>query len=920
MVLLLFGSSMQFIFFPKEADIIFDILYTVAFAVFVIDTVMNVVIKPEYFGFNTCWNRQRQDGQSRSFGIGSFMFWCDVVSSMAMLYDISYINEPEFESPTIDIKLDAYGVPTNFDQVNSKVPVSFSPELLVLVPKAARIARLIPSSKVIDIASKINFYFYLKRCNPMWHYQRFKERRAALKKSDAEGVDLSAAAKLKAEGIGHQYSPAKRALHYFGIVSDPNRDLKRHLAAIKIQRAWRWKMSITRLNTMRGANAGQQRNGGPRLRNSSTMDIKAQTQVGRAMAEITGQRLAITILASLLLTLLFSYFENKATAPATMVVLHGQSANAVNTGNSTIKRALDAARVSVPGLFEYETPSVETPIECYVNYIIEDLREREKLRITVTDVDGNISKGMFVFREERVDEARIQFFATIFSCLIWFLGVAAFAGPIMTLVITPIERMVRLLGMLTLDPLGYQNNSRFKKFLFEEDIIAEKSQWTKDVLKGMETAFLMSTILQIGNLMKVGFGSAGVEIIRNNLQKGQKTNTLILNEQGSTVSCIFLFCDIRQFTDATESLQEEVFVFTNRIAAVVHSICHSYGGSANKNVGDAFLVSWLLDNDDTSYTLTCKHNQADKALLSVVKICMALQYDDFYMKAMSETARNALLAKLKKRSGAIVQMGFGLHAGKAVQGAIGSQRKIDATYVSEAVEKAEFLESSTKQYGLKMLASDSFYALLAPKIQRRCRKIDQVYFPEDEDEAYEPTIDEKMEMRMELFTYDINLNTLWKKKQGSPEDKQSTKGGVGQSFSKRNRPGRRMSMRGSGASDELKTSNTTDASGMFEKEKAKTEAPVKKELELPSGIQQYKDREWLQEDIRMIREKYTTAIIQDFSSGLEKYYARDWISARRFFEMVLEQFDDGPSNYFLEEMRKHGWKPPSNFSPIRKGG
>lgn len=85
--------------------------------------------------------------------------------------------------------------------------------------------------------------------------------------------------------------------------------------------------------------------------------------------------------------------------------------------------------------------------------------------------------------------------------------------------------------------------------------------------------------------MRVGFGTAGVEIIRNNLERGRHKDVLFLNQQGSTVSCIFLFCDIRQFTDATECLQEEVFVFTNKIAAVVHSICHSYGGSANKNIG-----------------------------------------------------------------------------------------------------------------------------------------------------------------------------------------------------------------------------------------------------------------------------------------------------------------------------------------------
>ena len=117
MVLLLFGSSMQFIFFPKEADIIFDILYTVAFGVFIIDTIMNVIVNPEYFSFNMwCWSKQMPEGQttaSRSFGIGSFMFWCDVVSSIAMLYDISYINEQQFKAPKIDIQLDQYGIPVS---------------------------------------------------------------------------------------------------------------------------------------------------------------------------------------------------------------------------------------------------------------------------------------------------------------------------------------------------------------------------------------------------------------------------------------------------------------------------------------------------------------------------------------------------------------------------------------------------------------------------------------------------------------------------------------------------------------------------------------------------------------------------------------------------------------------------------------
>ena len=177
---------------------------------------------------------------------------------------------------------------------------------------------------------------------------------------------------------------------------------------------------------------------------------------------------------------------------------------------------------------------------------------------------------------------------------------------------------------------------------------------------------------------------------------------LFLNKQGSTVSCIFLFCDIRSFTDATECLQEEVFVFTNKIAAVVHSICHSYGGSANKNIGDAFLVSWLLDErppeseDDgellTSQCLYANSNQADKALLSVVKISIALYHDSFFVDGMSDDKKARLISKFNNRRGPLVQMGFGLHAGKAVQGAIGSTKKLDATYISESVERAEFLE------------------------------------------------------------------------------------------------------------------------------------------------------------------------------------------------------------------------------------
>ena len=56
------------------------------------------------------------------------------------------------------------------------------------------------------------------------------------------------------------------------------------------------------------------------------------------------------------------------------------------------------------------------------------------------------------------------------------------------------------------------------------------------------------------------------------------------------VYAVFGFCDIRQFTDATEVLQEDVMEFVNSISKIVHMEVSLHGGFPNKNIGDAFLL------------------------------------------------------------------------------------------------------------------------------------------------------------------------------------------------------------------------------------------------------------------------------------------------------------------------------------------
>ncbi len=63
---------------------------------------------------------------------------------------------------------------------------------------------------------------------------------------------------------------------------------------------------------------------------------------------------------------------------------------------------------------------------------------------------------------------------------------------------------------------------------------------------------------------------------------------------GQRTYAIFGFCDIRRFTDSTECLMEEVMIFVNTIASIVHGNVDKYGGAPNKNIGDAFLLVWKL--------------------------------------------------------------------------------------------------------------------------------------------------------------------------------------------------------------------------------------------------------------------------------------------------------------------------------------
>ena len=71
----------------------------------------------------------------------------------------------------------------------------------------------------------------------------------------------------------------------------------------------------------------------------------------------------------------------------------------------------------------------------------------------------------------------------------------------------------------------------------------------------VQTQGLEASIGKICSLLAIGFGDAGAEIIGENMKNGGELNPMV---PGRKVNAIFGFCDIRQFTETTEVLQEQV--------------------------------------------------------------------------------------------------------------------------------------------------------------------------------------------------------------------------------------------------------------------------------------------------------------------------------------------------------------------------
>merc|ERR1719359_2227166 len=194
-------------------------------------------------------------------------------------------------------------------------------------------------------------------------------------------------------------------------------------------------------------------------------------------------------------------------------------------------------------------------------------------------------------------------------------------------------------------------------------------------------------------------------------------------------------------------------MFINCIGFIVQGCVHRWSGFSNKNVGDTFLVLWKAPEIDlsmqsqqqngtpqqnTALAVSKVSELADRSLMAFLKIfaeCRRSPDVDFYNR------HDLLLRNIDRWR---VRIGMAIHVGWAIEGPVGSDFKIDASYLSPTVALCELLESSTKVYGLPLIISESQYKILSLRAKERMRKIDVV---------------KTMERVLGLYVFNVNFES-----------------------------------------------------------------------------------------------------------------------------------------------------------------
>jgi len=344
------------------------------------------------------------------------------------------------------------------------------------------------------------------------------------------------------------------------------------------------------------------------------------------------------------------------------------------------------------------------------------------------------------------------------------------------------------------NPLSQDVNKTRSQDRHDDDNIIENEG---EEIGNFETEQLINAITKIADLLRKCWGVAGAGIISSNLARTKDGKTVVFNPTvpGKRVYALFGFVAISEFNELLRALDRDVMILINDVAQVVHDEVYRWAlgehGQCNKNLGNAFLMVWRIGdfsevhkkkqvateklfrdnatkNNKNRSNLRRRHRNAgrvmygrrsrndpssreiqleslpgiqaftDRALLGMLKSFAGIHRDKQLNTWKNDFRLSAGVSAYH------VDIIYGMDAGWAVEGAVGSEYKIDATYLSPHVNMASRMMSATKQYGVTILLSKAVEKLLSKNCRKKLRHLDTVYV-------------KGSKVKQSIFTYDARF-------------------------------------------------------------------------------------------------------------------------------------------------------------------
>ena len=707
-----------------------------------------------------------------------------------------------------------------------------------------------------------------------------------------------------------------------------------------------------------------------------------QSKLGSKLNHSITQRVILLVLSMVIILPLTTYSESNYACYGAVDSLYTFVDGAV--GSSTMQTALVN---EVTSEFSSANEHVN-PVLLYLSMepydssapLINNTVDREILRSSaILKVSRGVKgSGTYIEAEFGINSllketAELNIGLTIFIGMILVVGSAIFNNDAQDTVLSPIERMMNMVDAVVKDPLSPLH--------FDHSGPVQAGEY--------ETRLLESTVEKITGLLRVGFGEAGAGIISANLSldSGSKINPLL---PGVRVYVIVGFCDIHHFEEVLVKLTDDVLTFVNTIAEIVHENVAHWGGQCNKNLGNAFVILWRIDDENTlrDTLSTSKFSKkvtsgpggqdsgkgkestskketatkvidlkrvpginiyADQALIGYLKIIAEINRSKAILKYRNEPRLTSNGTEAFK-----VGMGFGLHAGWAIEGAVGSMYKVDATYLSPHVNMAARLETSSRQYGVPLLVSHFVHELLSHEVKQKCRLIDVV------------TV-KGSEVPVGVYTYDCLQDQVFKSKPTTQ-------------LTKKDAEAKKLQMANEGDTglDKILTSSAITAkviaSDVWDKGKSNYQSQAPLDIDFLDGFMSTlnqaenmksavnakkrggnqsasnlntsatPDEEVVEgfflnnthdtvevfdmdDDMLMLRAhvKGCDEFNTTFSEGIKIYLDGDWANARKFLEKANKIMariapvlgGDGPCLTLLNYMEERNWTAPSDWAGFR---